>query len=97
MTASSTDNHFYFMPGFDPYNDTTITAKAYNIGIGVGASTEERIGTWTYSYDAGEKSSGPVPPMGVFRNVPAATRLTLLASNSGTNDATYGGLIYAVT
>lgn len=97
LTASSTDDHFYFLPGFDPYNDTTINNRNYAIGIGVGASTEERIGTWLFSYDSGEKGTGPQPALGKFRHVPAGTRLTLLASNSGTNDATYGGLIYAVS
>lgn len=97
LTASTTDDHFYFLPGFDPYNDTTLSNRNYAIGIGVGASTEERIGTWFFSFDSGEKGVGPQPPLGAFRHVPAGTRLTMLASNSGTNDATYGGLIYAVS
>lgn len=97
LTASTSDDHFYLVPGFEPYNDTTINARYHHIGIGVGASTEERIGTWVFGFDSGEKSSGPLPMFGAFRHVPAGTRLTMLASNSGTNDATYGGLIYAVS
>jgi hypothetical protein len=97
FTASSSFDEFFFLPGFEPYNDTTIQQRYYNIGIGVGSSTEERIGTWWYGFDAGEKSSGPVPGMGAFNRAPAGSRLTMLASNSGTNDSTYGGLIYAVS
>jgi hypothetical protein len=94
MTASSTDDHFYFVPGFQ-HATGTITLKTYNIGIGVGASTEERIGTWWVQGDTGEKTCY-WPTMGAWRNVPSGTRLTMLASNSGTND-THDGLIYAVT
>jgi hypothetical protein len=95
LSASSSKDHFYFLPGFEPYNDTTVADRRHNIGIGVGADTVERIGTWWFGFDSGEKGNGPYPNLGVFRNVPSATRLTMLASNSGTNDATYGGLIYA--
>lgn len=97
LTASTSDDLCYLVPGFEPYNDTTINARYHHIGIGVGASTEERIGTWVFGFDSGEKSSGPLPMFGAWRNVPAGTRLTMLASNSGTNDATYGGLIYGVS
>jgi hypothetical protein len=97
MTASSTYDHFAFMAGFQPETDTTVTQKHYNIGIGVGASTEERIGTWHYFYTAAEEARGPIPAFPCFRDVPAGTRLTILASNSGTNDAAYGSLIYAVS
>jgi hypothetical protein len=98
MTASSTEGHFYFLPGFQPATDTTITPNGWvNIGIGVGAATEQRIGTWWFSKDTAEQMSGPVPSIGAFVDVPAATRLTMLASNSGANDAAYDGLIYAVS
>lgn len=97
LTASTSEDHFYFLPGFDPYNDTTLQNRNYSIGIGVGAATEDRIGTWEFGFDSGEKGSGPMPTMGVWHEVAAGQRLTMLASNSGTNDTTYGGLIYAVS
>ena len=98
MIASSTYNHFAFLPGFQVADDTTIAAFRYiNVGIGVGAATEERIGTWWFSATTAEDMGGPMPFMPLFRDVPAGTRLTLLASNSGTNDAAYDGLIYAVS
>lgn len=98
MTASTTEDHFYFLPGFQPATDITITPAGYlSIGIGVGAATEDRIGTWWYSKDTTESVSGPIPNRGVYYEVPAGSRLSLLASNSGTNDAAYDGLIYAVS
>jgi hypothetical protein len=98
MTASTGQDHFYFMPSFQPATDTTITPAGWvNIGIGVGAATEERIGTWWIGKDTNEMTTKWLPPFGVFREVPAGTRLTMLASNSGANDAAYDGLIHAVS
>lgn len=97
LAASTSEDHFYLVPGFEPYNDTTIAQNNHSIGIGVGAATEERIGTWQFSFDAGEKGVGPLPVQGVWRHVPSGTRLSMLASTSGGLDATYGGLIYAVS
>lgn len=97
LAAATAEHHIYFLPGFEPYNDTTLQNRNYSIGIGVGSTPTQRIGTWEFGFDAGEKGSGPMPPMGVWTEVPAGTRLAMLASNSGTNDSTYGGLIYAVS
>jgi len=95
MTASTTEDHFAFLPGFQVETDSTAQALGLNIGIGVGAATEDRIGTWTFTSTASEEFGGPVPNMPAFQDVPAGSRLTMLASNSGTNDSAYGGLIYA--
>jgi hypothetical protein len=97
MTASTTEDHFAFLPGFQCAVDANVLARVLNIGIGIGAATEERIGTWWFGTDASETQTGPNPPWCVFRQVPAGTRLTMLASNSGTNDSDYDGLIYAVS
>jgi hypothetical protein len=97
MTASSSRDHFYFLPGFQVEADGSIAAAGWvNVGIGVGAATEERIGTWFYPKATTEQMSGPMPMFGAFRDVPSGTRLSLLVSNATTNDAAYGGLIYAV-
>ena len=96
MTASTAEDHFYFLPAFQVSVTTTVTLKNYAIGIGVGASTEERIGTWWLRADASEHQSMHAT-LGAWRNVPAGTRLTMLASNSGTNDSNYDGLILAVS
>ena len=98
MTASSSADEFYFLPGFQNSTDTTVTPAGWmNVGIGVGAATEERIGTWWVGKDTDEGNTGPMPQFGAFRDVPSATRLSLLVSNSGANDAAYDGLIYAVS
>ena len=98
MTASTSENHYAFLPGFQPATDTSITPTAYvNIGIGVGAATEDRIGTWWYGKTTGEDMSGPFPWLPSFVDVPAGSRLSMLASNQGANDAAYDGLIYAIS
>jgi len=98
MTAASSEDHFAFLPGFQPATDTTITPTGYvNVGIGIGASPEQRIGTWWFKKDTNEDCGGPFPSWPVFQDVPAGTRLSLLASNSGANDAAYDGHIYAVS
>lgn len=99
MTASTSEDHFAFMPGFQPATDVSITAVNHNIGIGVGAATEERMlgASWWYMSFTTELFPGPLPCFPAFYDVPAASRLSLLASNSSTNDAAFDGLIYAVS
>jgi hypothetical protein len=97
LSASSSHDHAYWTTGFQVLGDGSITTAGWvNVGIGVGAATEERIGTWFYPKATTEQMAGPIPMMGVFRDIPSGTRLTMLASNSSGNDAGYSGLIYAV-
>lgn len=95
ITASTAEDHFALMPGFCIETDSASTAYNANIGIGVGAATEDRVGTWIFTGTASEESGGPIPNMPAFVDVPAGSRLSILASGSGTNDLAYGGLIYA--
>ena len=97
MTASTTEDHFYFLPSFQASTDTTLATLYNNIGIGVGAATEERIGTWWFGSHTDERQEGPYPDMGAWRHVPAGSRLTMLASCSGTPDLAYDGIIHAVS
>lgn len=99
ITASTSEDHFYFMPGFQVSTDTTIsTATFINVAIGFGAATEERSQqTWWFSKNAAESQSGPWPSWGESRDVPSGTRLTILASNGGANDTAHDALIYAVS
>lgn len=98
IVASTTEDHFAFIPGFQPATDTTVTPAGYvNVGIGVGASTEDRIGTWWFGKDTNEACTGPFPGFPSFHDVASGTRLTILASNSGANDAAYDAHIYAVS
>lgn len=97
ITAATTEDHFYAVPGFQAATDTTVTPAGWlSVGIGVGAATEDRIGTWWIGKDTNEMMTGPVPTLGAFRSIPSGSRLTMLASNSGTNDAAYDGLIYCI-
>jgi hypothetical protein len=97
LSASSSRDHIALIPSFQCSTDTAIAAvQVLNIGIGVGAATEERIGTWWYAMDTQEAQSGPNPAMPAFRPVPSGTRLTMLASNSAVNESAYDGLILAV-
>lgn len=98
MTASTSEDHFYFLPSFQVETDTTISTQTFvNVGIGVGAATEDRIGTWWFGKDASERQSGPFPQWGAFTQVPSGSRLTILASNGGANDSAHGALIHAVS
>jgi hypothetical protein len=99
MTASSTEDHFAYQIGLQPATDTTITPAGWIVTqMGAGAATEDKIGTpqwWGKTLE--EYWSGPHPAMPVFAKIPAGTRLSLLSSNSGANDAAYDGHIYAVS
>lgn len=98
VVASTTEDHFYFLPGFQVEADATIgNVGMINVGIGVGAATEERIGTWWFSKNASEQQSGPTPARGVGRWVPAGTRMSMQASVSSAIDAAHGCHIYAVS
>lgn len=98
MTGSTSEDHFAFLPGFQAATDTTLVGDTcINIGIGVGAATEDRIDTWNYTKHSNENVSGPFPVYPCFSHVPAGSRLTILGSNGGANDGAYDGLIYAVS
>lgn len=97
LTASTSKDHFYFLPSFQVEVDTTISTQTFNnVGIGVGTGSGDRIGTWWFGKDAAERQSGPFPQRGAYQRVPSGSRLVLLASNGATNDTNYGGLIHAV-
>jgi hypothetical protein len=98
MTDSTLEDHFVFLPGFQPAIDTTLSNHGYmNIGIGVGDSPERRLGTWLYLKDTGESVCGPIPCIPAFSNVPAGSRLSILAGGYGSNDTSYDAHIYAVS
>jgi hypothetical protein len=97
IVASTTERHFAFMPSFQINNDTNMVARAITIAMGIGAATEEELTqTWWMGTGTGEDISGMFPSFPAFADVPSGTRLTLRASNSGTNDA-YSGVIHAVS
>lgn len=97
IVASTTEDHFAVLPGFQMSVDSTGGARNLSVGIGVGAATEQRIGTWDFFTTSTEEQSGPNPGFPAFVDIPSGTRLTMLVSNSGTNNTNYDGLIYAVS
>lgn len=96
LIASTAEPYFAFIPSFQVATDTTVATQQMNVGIGVGAATEERIGTWMFAGTTNEEWLGPFPQMYVEREIPAGTRLTMLAGCSSALD-TYDGLIHAVS
>jgi hypothetical protein len=98
ITASTTEDHFAFLPSFQVPTDTTVQQAELLVGIGVGASTEDIIGQWMFGKSTNETIHGPVPCFPAFYDVPSGQRLTIKASNSGANDsANYNAVIHAVS
>lgn len=97
IVASTSDDYFALYPGFQINGDTSWATERMNVGIGIGASTEQRVGTWWYGTTSTEEIFGPVPSLPAFCAAPSGSRLTLLCSNSGSNETNYDGLIYAVS
>ena len=98
IVASTTEDHFAFLPSFQEGVDTTNTVRAYAVDIGIGAVTEEEIAqSYWFHGDSGENMAGPINSMPTFQDIPSGTRLAMRASNSGTNDAAYNGAIHAVS
>ena len=97
ITASTSDDHFAFVPSFQTATDTTVNNRGLAVDILIGAATEEEIGSWLFHTDVNEHMDGPFNPMPAFQDVPSGTRLAMRASNNGTNDAAYNGVIHAVS
>jgi len=100
IVASTTENHFAFVPGFQPGDDTTKNNGAFAAAIGVGAATEEELSTiWFFGTNSAEETYSVQPLMPAFADVPAATRLSMRFSSSlATLDAgNYNGTIYAIS
>lgn len=97
ITASTSADHFAFVPSYQVTNDTTTNNRTLQVDIGIGSATEEQIGSWTYATASTESMEGPMNTMPAFQDVPASTRLVGRCSNSGTNDAGYNMCIHCVS
>jgi hypothetical protein len=94
ITSSTSVEHFCLVPSYQ-FNTTTASTERYSyVDIGIGAaSSEVQLGTpYVYSTGFYAPMDGPFNPMPVFCNVPAATRLAMRASNSGTARAAQGAI-----
>lgn len=96
LTASTSEDHFAFLPSFQINSDINVLGRNLHVGIGLGAATEDLIGEWDFDSSANETMNGPYDWYPRFRDVPAASRLTMRASCSGTLDD-YDGVIHAVS
>lgn len=98
ITASTSEDHFAFVPSFQAATDVSISNAMYTFEIGTGSATEELI-SWPYVFcgDTTESMSGPVNSYPTFIDVPSGTRLAARVSNSVVNDAAYDAVIHAVS
>lgn len=98
ITASSSADHFALVPSFQLTGDTTTNLRELTVDMGIGAATEEVAGNSYWYHTASDESmEGPTPSMPWFQDIPSGTRLTMRASNSGTNDGGYNGAIHGVS
>lgn len=98
MTASTTEDHFALVPSFQPTGDTSINNRNYFVDLGVGAATEEEVAqSYWFRTEGAEKMEGPWNSFPTFIDIPAGTRLAMRASNNGSNDGGYNGVIHAVS
>ena len=97
IVASTSEDYFAILPGYQVETDTAWGTQFMHLGVGIGASTEQRLGTWIYSHSSTEENFGPSPPFPAFKPIPSGSRLTVLASNSGGNETVHGTLFYAVS
>lgn len=99
ITASTTEDHFAFVPSFQLTNTTSASARAYSVDIGVGAVTESEIGgPYLYDADITEAMGGYYAGFPAFADVPSGSRLTMRASSSNNNTSmTFNGVIHALS
>ena len=97
VTASTTEDHFAFVPSFQCGTDTTLTRLGFAVDIGVGAATEEEIGqSYLFHSTDNEMMSNDIC-FPTFHDVPATSRMVMRVSNSGVNDAgNYNAVLHAV-
>ena len=99
IVAATDEDHFAFVPSFQPGTDTTLNALTYFADLGISTATEEEIGqSYMFTTGSDERMHGPFPAMPTFQDVPGGTRLVMRVSNSGANDVgNYNGVIHAVS
>jgi hypothetical protein len=98
IVAATSMDHFAVLPSYQIQADTTANNRVLQADIGIGAAAaEDEIGSWWFNTDGNELMDGPNPSLATFQDIPSGTRLTMRASNSGVNDAGYGGAIHAIS
>jgi hypothetical protein len=83
IVASTSDAHRWWWPGIDCGGDTTQSATATFVQLGVGAAGSEVVlGTWVFRATAAEDLQGPYVPTPVYKPLPAGVRIAARASNA---------------
>jgi hypothetical protein len=98
ITASTTRDHFAFLPSLQPTGDTTVNNRHYRVDIGIGAAAaeEEIASNYLYATSSAEQMTGPMNSRPQMQHVPSGTRLALRASCHAT-PATLNAVIHAVS
>ncbi len=98
IVLSTTEAHIALLPSYQLGTDTATAARYISVDLGIGAAQEEEIAqAYWYQVDNNEKIQGPMPMVPCYRNIPAGSRLSMRASNMGTNDSGFNGVIHAVS
>jgi hypothetical protein len=99
VVASSSEDHFAFVPSFQLTATISSGARALSVDIGAGAAAESEIGgPYQYDTDTTEIMGGHYSGEPAFQDVPAGTRLAMRASSSSTNTGmTFNGVIHAMS
>lgn len=98
ITASTTEQHIAIVPSFQTTNDSSMNLRGYSLDIGIGAATEQVIGSgYTYWSDTADQLGGPFNSFPTFHPIPVGTRLVARVSNNGTNDAGYDCVLHGVS
>jgi hypothetical protein len=95
IVASTTCDHFAFVPSLQGPTDTTLIVNYRNLNFGVGSAADPTnvipIGGssqgWQFKMDTTEHVSGPWPSMPAFQDVPAGSEICARLSSSGVDDA----------
>jgi hypothetical protein len=99
LTGSTTEDHFGCVPSFGIGNDTTINNRWLRAELGIGAAAAEEAisdGFW-YGFNSSEEQSGPLNSFPCLCDIPSGTRLSMRASNEGTNDSAYQGAVHCLS
>ena len=97
ITASTSEEHKYLVPSFQVSTDLTTNRRHFTVEMGIGAATEELI-SQPYRFQTGTNEfMSSIEGIPQRLDIPSGTRLVMRASNSGTNDGPYNGVIHGVS
>jgi hypothetical protein len=96
ITASTTRSHYYIAAGLGCAADTIVQAESSVLDIGVGAATEDVIAE-DLRFGSSVQEEMFHPPLGIFAQIPASTRLTARISNLAAAAQSFDVILYGVS